>query len=350
MSFTFLEEIGRAFTPRAARPGLRKYLLKAGITKEPYTFFGLLFFFSLGVTFAIYITFFWQFFLQLQQSLDRTTYLVVLFFGTLFLWTIILLTISGLLIVFIYFYIDLKIYNRTRMMEEILPDFLELVSANLKGGYSFEKALWASIKPRFGILSHEIAIAAKKVMTGGDVEDALNEFAEKYDSPTLKRTAGLIVGEVQSGGKISDIIDGVVENLKKTKVLKEEMSASVITYMIFIAAVVIVISPILFALSLNLLQVIQNVTGLISTSTAHSQAAMPITFRKMDVNPHDFVVFSHLALLIIATFSSMIVSIIEKGSIKGGIKYVPIFIFLSQFFYFVCLKVMGFLFGKMIRL
>ncbi|RME57355.1 MAG: hypothetical protein D6780_08555, partial [Candidatus Dadabacteria bacterium] len=75
----------------------------------------------------------------------------------------------------IYFFLDLRIYTRTRDLELILPDFLEEVSSNLKGGMSFEKALWSSIKPRFGVLSHEIALAGKKVMTGHDIEDALRE-------------------------------------------------------------------------------------------------------------------------------------------------------------------------------
>jgi pilus assembly protein TadC len=349
MRLLFLEETGKAFTPKSVRSTIKKYLLKAGITEPPYTFFGLMFYLTILTTFIVYLLVFWRFFLELKPMFNRTTYLIIFGFGTLMAWIIVPLLLISFIIIFIYFYLDLKIYNRTRKMEEILPDFLESVSANVKGGLSFEKSLWNSIKPRFGILSQEIALSAKKVMTGGDVDEALNEFAEKYDSPTLKRSMVLIIDEIQAGGKISDILDDIVDNLKKTKVLKEEMSASVISYMIFISAVVIFISPVLFALSLNLLEIIQKVTGLLASSTANSQTALPFSFKEMTVDSNNFILFSHGALLIIAIFSSMIVSIIEKGNIKSGIKYIPLFVITSQIIYIVCIQVMGAIFGNMIK-
>jgi pilus assembly protein TadC len=348
MKLFYAEEFGNAFTPKKIRPFLRKYLLKAGITEEPYTFFGFMFYCSLLSTAVIYLTVFQEVLLDYKGTWDYNTYLIFFGVSTLLAWIFIPLIIIGFIIICIYFYLDLKIYSRTKRMEEILPDFLELVSANLKGGLAFEKALWTSIKPRFGVLSNEIAIAAKKVMTGGDVEDALNEFADKYDSPTLRRNMNLIVSETHSGGKISDIIDSVVDNLKKTKVLKEEMSASVITYMIFIAAVVIFISPILFALSMNLLQVIQQVTNLVAQSATDSTASSFFDIEEMNLKKEDFIIFSHIALFIIATFSSMIVSIIEKGNIKGGVKYIPIFILSSQLFYMLCLHIFTSMFSNMI--
>jgi pilus assembly protein TadC len=349
MNLEFFEQMGQSFTFKSVRPHLRKYLLKAGITDEPYTFFGVMFSVCAIATCIIYIAIFSNFLLPMKGTMPLNQYYMNLGIWTFLIFLLVLSFLVAVIILCIYFYLDLRIYQRTRKMEEILPDFLELVSSNLKGGLAFEKALWTSIKPRFGVLSHEIAIAAKKVMTGGDVEDALNEFADKYNSPTLRRTMNLIVSEIHSGGKISDIIDGVVDNLKKTQILKEEMSASVITYMIFIGAVVIFISPVLFALSLNLLQIIQQVTNQVASSTQNVDT-LPFHVEKMNMKREDFVLFSHIALLVIATFSSMIVSIIEKGNIKGGLKYVPIFVILSQVFYYISLNLLTKVFGNMINI
>jgi hypothetical protein len=36
----------------------------------------------------------------------------------------------------------------------------------LKGGMSFDASLWNSVKPEFGVLSEEIQLCTKKVMTG----------------------------------------------------------------------------------------------------------------------------------------------------------------------------------------
>ena len=99
----------------------------------------------------------------------------------------------------------------------MLPDFLQVVSSNLKGGMSFERSLWAAIKPRFSILANEMAEVSKKVMTGHDVNKALLEFSEKYNSPMLRRAIDLLISELESGGNIAELIDKVVENMKETK-------------------------------------------------------------------------------------------------------------------------------------
>lgn len=337
----FIQEFGKAFVPQKLRPKLRSYLLKAGIVSVPYGFFGILFYLTYFLTFLVYYFGFWG---TISQ---QPGYFVFLY--AFLIWVIIPLVFIGFFMVCMYLYLDIVIFNRTRKMEEVLPDFLQEVSSNLKGGLSFEKSLWIAIKPRFGILANEIALAAKKVMTGTDVDIALNEFANKYDSPMLKRSMELIVSEIQSGGKVANIIDKVVENLKKTKALKEEMTASVLTYMIFIGAIVIVISPVLFALAYNLLIVISKVAALLATTgSASASVGFISNVGNISVDRDAFIWFSRLALGVIAFFSSMIVSIIEKGNVQSGVKYIPIFIISTQIVYTIALAIMSVIVGALI--
>ncbi len=329
----YINEFGKAFIPERIRPKLRNYLLKAGIVEVPYWFFGILFYITYFLTFLVYYFGFWG------TISEQTGMLVFLY--VFLIWVLIPLAFIALFMLFMYLYLDIRIFNRTKKMEDVLPDFLQEVSSNLKGGLAFEKSLWVAIKPRFGILANEIALAAKKVMTGTDVDIALNEFANKYNSPMLKRAMELIVSEIQSGGKVADIIDRVVENLKKTKALKEEMTASVLTYMIFIGAIVIFISPMLFALAYNLLIVISKVAALLATTAATGgTTGLLSNIGNINVNKEDFIWFSRIALGVIAFFSSMIVSIIEKGNIQGGVKYIPIFVVSTEVMYIIALKIM----------
>ncbi len=329
----YINEFGKAFIPERIRPKLRNYLLKAGIVEVPYWFFGILFYITYFLTFLVYFYGFWG-------TVSEQTGILV-FFYVFLIWVLIPLGFIALFMLFMYLYLDIKIFNRTKKMEDVLPDFLQEVSSNLKGGLAFEKSLWVAIKPRFGILANEIALAAKKVMTGTDVDIALNEFANKYNSPMLKRAMELIVSEIQSGGKVADIIDRVVENLKKTKALKDEMTASVLTYMIFIGAIVIFISPMLFALAYNLLIVISKVAALLATTAATGgTTGLLSNIGNINVNKEDFIWFSRIALGVIAFFSSMIVSIIEKGNIQGGVKYIPIFVVSTEVMYIISLKIM----------
>ncbi len=334
----FLEEFGKAFVPKKAIPYLRIYLLKAGIKEVPYKFFGALFYLSAFVTAVLYIYLIFPFLADYSQLLVLLLSFVgwfgtQAFFATFF-------------ILIVYFYLDVRIFNRTKRMEEMLPDFLQNVSSNLKGGMPFENSLWAAINPRFSILANEMAEVSKKVMTGYDVDKALLELAEKYNSPMLRRSVDLIMSELEAGGNIAELLDRIVDNLKKTKALKEDMSASAIAYIIFISAIVIVISPLLFSLSYHLLLVIINFLGKLATSAERVQS-LPFTFSEIAIDPADFRVFSVAAIAVISIFSSMIVSIVEKGTVKAGLKYVPIYLAGSIAFYFIFMKILGSAFGTL---
>jgi pilus assembly protein TadC len=328
----FLEEFGKAFVPKKLIPNLKKYFLKAGFDEVPYRFFGALFYISAAITALIFILIIYPYIKGISPA---KTY-IYSFFG----WFIVQTIFAVFFALIVYFYLDLKIYRRTRNMEEELPDFLQILSSNLKGGMTFERALWASIKPRFKILGQEMAKTSKKVITGYELNKALFELSDKYDSLMLRRTVDLMVSEAESGGNVAELIDRIVDNLKETKELKEEMSASAIAYIIFISMIVVVIGPLLFALSFHLLSIF---TGFIERIAASSQntAGLPFSFSNTDVNTADFKKFSVITIIVISFFSSMIVAIVEKGNIKSGVKYIPIFLLGSMAFYFLFINVLS---------
>ena len=204
----FLGEFGKAFVPKRFIPNLRSYMLKAGFNEVPYKFFGFLFYFSAAITTIIFIAFLFPFLQEKYLQYGLLNYPFPLSFSIQIIfaalsWFVVQLFFAIFFILIIYFYFDLRIYYRTRKMEEQFPDFLQVLSANLKGGMTFERAMWAAIKPRFGVLGSEMAKASKKVMTGYDLSKALTELADKYDSLMLKRTADLMISEIESGGNIA---------------------------------------------------------------------------------------------------------------------------------------------------
>ena len=332
-----LEEFGKAFVPKQIRPNLRLYLLKADISPVPYKFFGSLFYLTAIITAMIFIFFIYPFLVQYSQ--------IILLVFSFLSWFIIQLSFAVLFILLIYFYLDLKIYQRTKKMEVILPDFLQAVSSNLKAGMSFENSLWAAIKPRFSILANEMAEVSKKVMTGYDVDKALVQLSQKYNSPMLSRAVDLMMTELESGGNISLLIDRIIDNIKRTRILKEDMAASAITYTIFISVIVILISPLLFSLAYYLLIIISNFMMKMSSATQSMQTTF--AFGKTAVDPVNFRIFSVSAIAVISTFSSMIVSRVEKGDIKGGIKYIPMFLAGSIAFYFLFMKILSYMFASL---
>lgn len=332
MEILFLTTFGKAFVPKKLRPNLRLFFEKTGRDEVPYHTFGIIFWIAAAISYIIYLTQAWPY--VREQPLFSGMALSFIVFAGLMLSLVFIL--SGLC----YFYLTLQIYKRTKEMEDRLPDYLTLVNTSLKGGYSFEKALWGAIKPEFGILAREIGLVSKRVMTGNDVNVAMREFALKYASPILRRSIDLIVGELESGGKIVDVIERVILDLKKTKSIKQEMSASTLSYIIFISALVMFVMPALFALSYLLFNVISGFLGDISNSLNSSPISI-IQISGGGVDEADFRIFNILAVTIISTFSGIIVSVIEKGDWRGGIRYIPMFVLTSLFIYFLLLQILS---------
>ena len=330
----FTEEFGKAFIPEFVRPKIRLYLEKAGIYKIPYDKFGILFYITLGITTFSYI-YLWNTFVQLSP-IKLLIYTFVFWFGVL---GILALVMMGL----VYAYIDVQIFQRTSEMENVLADFLSIFNDNLKTGMTMDKALWRAIKPEFGVLSNEIKIASKRVMTGEDVVETLEDFVKKYDSITLKRAFSLITESMHGGGKLSDVIERVIDDIKKTTVLKERMIANSISYTIFISIIVVGISPGLFALSYYLLQMIDTFSQNVLTTATLSSVMGNISIA---IKLTDFTLFSKLALSTISFFAAMIISIINKGDIRGGLKYIPMFIAGSYTVYVTLMAIFGWAFSS----
>lgn len=341
---SFLNELGKAFVPenffgKKVRRNLRKYLLTAGYTDVPYGIFGALFLISAVITYFIFIPFIYP--------LLQGKFFLIVFFLSFILWALIQISILVVVIMSLSFFINIKIYKRTKEIEDKLADFLVFVSTNLKGGLSLDQSLWAAIRPEFGLLSEEMTIVSKSVMTGSDLREALQNFAMKYDSPVVSRNFMLIVGEIESGGRIANIIDRIIDTLKKSKALKREMAAATVSYIIFIGAVVVVIAPALFALAFQLLHIIISFTQTIGSSLSGAASNLPISF-DVHINVNDFKKFSVMALATISICSSMIISIIEKGDIRGGLKYIPAFTIISVLLYFLFMVLLGSVFGGII--
>jgi pilus assembly protein TadC len=347
-SIPFIEEFGKAFLPKKYRTSAHTYLEKAGVYYSPFLYIGSSFYISLAITAILMFLLVYPQIISWAQSWGVAGLGGSLIVGGMVFvsWAGIQFILMVLLLLSGYFFLDIRIYKRTRQIEFMLPEFLTIVSTNLKGGMGLEGAMWNSMRPKFGTLTHEITLISKKVMTGHDVAEALKEFAEKYDSPELKRTFSLIVSELEIGGKISNIIDDIIHHLKNTQKLKREMQASVISYIIFISAIVVVIAPILFALSYNLVNFMQ---GFIEkVGGALSQGNVPGFLSSVSpgaLDPEAFKIFGYFTTGTIAFISSIIVAIIEKGDVRAGLKYLPIFLTLSLLVYYLALTGLGFVLG-----
>jgi flagellar protein FlaJ len=261
---------------------------------------------------------------------------------TFFVWLILFFGLLLIVYLLFYLFLDFKIFQRKLDMEEVLPDFLQLTSANVRAGMPIDKALWFAVRPRFGVLAKEIETVAKEVMSGEELNESLQKFADKYSSDLVKRSVNLMIEGIEAGGEIGDLLNKISSDIQEARIMRKEMTADVMTYVIFISFAAIVAAPLLMALSYNLLNIIYLILGKVSVGGgAMAGANMPIQISKVSVQPSDFKIFSIVTLTITAFFSSLIVAIIQKGSVTQGLKYIPAFIGVTVVLFLVMSKVFG---------
>ncbi|HEY9705246.1 MAG TPA: type II secretion system F family protein, partial [Allocoleopsis sp.] len=265
---------------------------------------------------------------------DRTLDIFVTFM--IFLWTlgfVVIYLISALLL---FTYLDIRMYAYVKQIEENLPDFLQLASANISAGMTIDRALWYAVRPKFGILAKEMETVAKSTIAGEDLEKALVKLSLRYESRILRETINLIVEGIQSGGQMADLLNKLSTNIKETQLMKKEISASVTTYAIFIGVATVLASPVLFALSTQLLIIIQKIFSTINIDkTVGSAGLFSFNFSGDSIDLKNFRRFAILVLVISSFFSASIISVIRKGSVKDGIKTIPFFIAVSIVLYYL---------------
>ena len=222
-----------------------------------------------------------------------------------------------------FFFLSVKIYHKVRKMEEYFPEFLSELSLNLKAGQSLEVGLENSIEKEFGPLKEEMKRIVKKVNLGVDVEVALKEFTDGFDSDMMEEAFDLIVLSWKKGAKTPPLIDRLVDNINETIFLRKKIIASVSSYRIFLTVVTVVVAPALFAMSYYIIDLARSIIDKILESSSDSSS--PLKINPIRVNDTHFLWFSALALIIISVCCAIIISLIQSGSLKQGYKQLIVY-------------------------
>ena len=223
-----------------------------------------------------------------------------------------------------------KIMRRNEV-EDVLPDYLELVSANVGAGMTIDQALLYSVRDKFGILAEEMETVAKKIMSGGDLNQAITEFTEKYDSNTLKKSFILLLESLESGGEVASLISKIAWGVKENQIMKKEIAGSVTMYTIFIGFASLIAAPLLYSLAHRIIIIMSGLTGKLDLSSAATVSTkLPIQNLGQGLSATDFKIFAYIMLFMTSLFSALIISTVKKGSAKEGLKNIPVYVIVSM--------------------
>ncbi|MFH0972025.1 MAG: type II secretion system F family protein [Candidatus Micrarchaeota archaeon] len=305
------------FATRSQRNSLKKKLYFAGVDEEAEIWLGqvlLLAKLSAIATFlAIWVC------LREMYFFNLSAYALLAF----------LIVIAGA-----YIHLNVEIEDRKKRLEEILPDAMQVIAANIRAGMTPVVALRAAARPELGPLQEDIKFATTKSLGTGSFTDALREMGQKTSSELFQRIVALFTASLKSGGHLAQLLENTASDIRETQELKKDLVSSTRLYAIFIVFTVVIGTPLLLAVSI---QFSGMVTGL-QANTPSGGLASEISSAPLISTPLpiDFLMNSAIIIIIITTvLASALLGVINNGTYSSGLKYSPFLASAAIIFYFL---------------
>ncbi|MGV8131322.1 MAG: type II secretion system F family protein [Candidatus Pacearchaeota archaeon] len=223
--------------------------------------------------------------------------------------------------------------QKIRMMEVVFPDFLQLISSNLKAGIPIDKAIVISSRKEFSPLDEQINQFGRDIVTGKPVELAMKEMSVRINSEKISKTINLIITGMRSGGNLATLLEQTSANLKERQYVEKRAASNIIMYIILILFAVGVGAPILFSLSTVLVGVLtQILSGIPEVQTS---IATPFAFTSINISSTFITYFAVFFIITIDILGSMVIGLVQKGEEREGLKYAIPLILLSLTMFFL---------------
>ncbi len=235
----------------------------------------------------------------------------------------------------IHLFLYVAMEKRTRFVERILPDALQLIAANIKSGFIPSRAMMLSARSEFGPLSEAIKRVGKEIMTGKPLTESMNELTRTIRSDILETTVKLVTRGIRSGGQLVSLFEETAVDIRRREGIKREVKANIIMYGIFITFAGCVGAPALYALSGFLVSTISRL-GAIAQIPEDISSQIPMRMgMNVEISSDFLMLFSVAAIIITTVFGGLILGLISSGKESSGAKYIPILLLVSLSIYFV---------------
>lgn len=114
----------------------------------------------------------------------------------------------------VYTWVNQKAKKRMALLEEQLPDAVELMVRSLRVGHPFSSAIGIVAKEIGDPLGSEFGLIADEAAYGRDVSESLKAFAERMDNQDLRFLAVAVSIQQQSGGNLAEILEGLAKVIR----------------------------------------------------------------------------------------------------------------------------------------
>jgi flagellar protein FlaJ len=210
-------------------------------------------------------------------------------------------------------------YRSSREVEQHFIVFIRDLTDSINAGMTLPMALNHCSKNNYMALSPYVNDLSAQVDWGIPFNKALENFAKKADSVSVKRAVKTIIETYKVGGKISDTLQSINQSLLTVEKIKRERSSSVhsqvvTSYMIFLVFVFILVIMQSF--------LIPSITQRSISSVAIAVTQAPESLPTMGEYSQIFTIF----IVMQGFFGGLVTGKMSEGSMASGLKHSVILI------------------------
>ncbi len=228
-----------------------------------------------------------------------------LLYGVL-IYIIIVLIINGI--------IDIREDKIRRESERVLPEFLMNLAAGIRSGNIVDRAILDAAKEEYGLFSQKIRARMKEYYSGVPLDKTILRLSEDFNSVLIRRTFVIIVEGIKTGARLADIIEKLALDIREIQNYKDEISTTLTTYRMFILIATVFGMPLLYAISMKLLDVLYNAFSQLKDINIYA-GILPINIQigLPSIDKEAFLYFAILSIFVTSIFTSKIISSSENN-------------------------------------
>jgi Flp pilus assembly protein TadB len=123
------------------------------------------------------------------------------------------------------FGLNYLIRRRQAKFADQLPDMLQFVAGSLRSGFSLGQGLDAAVREGTQPVAGEFSRAMQESRIGVDLEDALDQVADRMESADLRWTVIAIRIQRETGGNLAEVLGNTVETMRERAHLRRHVRA-----------------------------------------------------------------------------------------------------------------------------
>ncbi len=212
--------------------------------------------------------------------------------------------------------------HRIKNMEARFPDFLRDLASSHKGGLTLVQSVQIASRGEYGDLGAEIQRLADQLSWHVSFEEAFGHFANRVNTPLIRRSVNLVLEAGRSGGSTTDVLLAAARDAREIKTLERErnLNMSVYTTVIYVTFFVF-----LFVVGVLVGQFLPEILAA-SEATANSDLQLEGGLDMGGVDEGDYRQFYFIAASVQAIGNGILAGIMGSGNVSAGLRHAAIMV------------------------